>query len=209
MADGGGRFHQRGGDCAAMAVMDDNAPEETLIKSVRGACRRFSAASALQNLENHKGFLRFCVLMRRKIAMQARLGPIALAGFNQRFLDVYVTGLRECRSYLYAFRAEIQDILSDMNLKPREVICVTENGQTEEIPYEDVMQQYYDKRETIYIPGIHKYVNPAELLQDTYYNWEQEAARYRLRMDEEKTRAETALIDSENKKTMRKGWQSL
>ena len=113
----------------------------------------------------------------------------------------------------------IQAILTDLNLKVSEVICCTVDGQEGAVPYEDVVQQYYDKRETIHIPVIHKYVNPAELLRDTYYNWEQEAARYRQRMgydrfrvvepppeekselDDEKTRAEIAQIKEETKKT--------
>ena len=110
-------------------------------------------------------------------------GCEALAEMNEKALNVYVKGERDCRPYLETFRRVIQAILTDLNLTASEVICCTVDGQEGYIPYEDVVQQYYDKRESIYIPGIRKYVNPAELLRDTYYHWEQEAARYRQRMD--------------------------
>ena len=155
-------------------------------------------------------------------------GCEALAEMNEKALNVYVNGERaHCRSYLETFRRVIQAILTDLNLKAKEVICCTVDGQEGYIPYEDAVQQYYDKRESIYIPGIRKYVNPAELLRDTYYNWEQEAANYRQRMEyipfriaeplpdklteppekadnsleEEKTRAEIAQIHAETKKS--------
>ena len=110
-------------------------------------------------------------------------GCEVLAEMNEKALNVYVNGERDCRPYLETFRRVIQAILTDLNLKASEVICYTVDGQEGRIPYEDVVQQYYDKAERIYIPGLWKYVNPAELLRDTYYNWEQEAARYRQCMD--------------------------
>ena len=116
-------------------------------------------------------------------------GCEALAEMNEKALNVYVNGERDCRQYLETFRSVIQAILTDLNLKVSEVICCTVDGQEGAVPYEDVVQQYYDKRDEIYIPGIHKYVNPAALLRDTYYNWEQEAARYRQRMGYEMFRA--------------------
>ncbi len=145
-------------------------------------------------------------------------GCEALAEMNEKALNVYVNGERDCRQYLETFRRVIQAILTDLNLKVSEVICCTVDGQEGAVPYEDVVQQYYDKRDEIYIPGIHKYVNPAALLRDTYYNWEQEAARYRQRMgyemfrapekepekselDEKMQRAQITQIEEETKKT--------
>ncbi|MBR4545104.1 MAG: GTP-binding protein [Oscillibacter sp.] len=141
-------------------------------------------------------------------------GCEALAEMNEKALNVYVNGERDCRQYLETFRRVIQAILTILNLKVSEVICCTVDGQEGAVPYEDVVQQYYDKRDEIYIPGIHKYVNPAALLRDTYYNWEQEAARYCQRdmfrapeppekseLDDEKTRAEIAQINADTEKS--------
>ena len=151
-------------------------------------------------------------------------GCEALAEMNAQRLDMYVAGGRDCRQYMDTFRVKIQKILSDLNLRPLEIICCTVDGQEGRIPYQDVARQYYDQRESVYISDIGKYVNPAKLLRDTYYNWQQEAARYRERMeraplnlnltvnhnppaqtpdsplDEEKTRAEIEQIHSEAEK---------
>ena len=109
-------------------------------------------------------------------------GCEALAEMNDKALDVYVNGDRDCRPYLETFRGVIRNILDGLHLKTSEVICCTIDGEEGSIPYEDVVQQYYDKQERVYISGIRKYVNPAQLLRDTYYDWEKEAERYRERM---------------------------
>ena len=99
-------------------------------------------------------------------------GCEALAEMNDKALDVYVNGDRDCRPYLETFRGVIRNILDGLHLKTSEVICCTIDGEEGSIPYEDVVQQYYDKQERVYISGIRKYVNPAQLLRDTYYDWE-------------------------------------
>lgn len=78
-------------------------------------------------------------------------------------LDMYVAGGRDCRQYMDTFRVKIQKILSDLNLQPLEIICCTVDGQEGRIPYKDVVRQYYDQRESVYISDIGKYVNPAKL----------------------------------------------
>ena len=133
----GGRFHQRGGDCEAMAEMDDNA------------------------------------------------------------LDVYVIGEQDRRPYLDTFRVEILDILQKLNLTPTELICCTADGKTGYIPYEDVLQQYKDGIEKMYIPVIKQYRHPAELLGETYVSWEKQAERDLKRAEMEQIQSETEKNRSE------------
>ena len=110
-------------------------------------------------------------------------GCEALAEMNAQSLDMYVAGERDCRQYMDTFRVKIRKILSELNLQTSEIICCTVDGREGHIPYKDVLRQYNDKLERVYISDIEQYVNPGKLLKDTYYDWEQEAALYRERME--------------------------
>ena len=73
------------------------------------------------------------------------------------------------------------------------------DGQTGHVPYEDVVQEYYDGIEKVLIPGTRKYFNPAELLRDTYYHWEQEATHYQNRMERSEINLNVTVQDRASK----------
>lgn len=102
----------------------------------------------------------------------------ALAEMDETALDVFVVAPHDSRQYMEEFRALIQRILNEMNIKSQEVICCKIDGEEGQIPYEDVLQQYYDGRDKIYISGIKKYISPLKLLKETYLAPEKEVGQY-------------------------------
>lgn len=102
----------------------------------------------------------------------------ALTEMNETALDVFVVAQYDIRQYMEGFRTLIQQILTEMNIKSKEVICCKIDGEEGQIPYEDVLQQYYDGRDEIYIPGIKKYISPLKLLKETYVVPEKEVGQY-------------------------------
>lgn len=106
----------------------------------------------------------------------------ALVEMSETSLDIYVTADYDSRQYMEEFRALVGQILSEMNISRQEVICCRIDGQEGQIPYEDVLQQYRDKVEKVYIPGIKKYISPFELLKESYLEPEKELEKY-IRID--------------------------
>ena len=102
----------------------------------------------------------------------------ALAEMSETSLDIYVMAVYDSRQYMEEFRALVWQILGEMNISCQEVICCRIDGQEGRIPYEDVLQQYRDKKEEIYISEIKKYISPARLLKETYLAPEKEVERY-------------------------------
>ena len=152
---------------------------------------------------------------------QTNGGCEALAEMNESALDVYVSGERDCRPYLETFRGVIQNILNELNLKPKEVICCRLDGQDAYVSYEDVLQLYYDKQDRFLIPSTRTYANPAELLRETYVSPNKELSNHRQMeygvlymaqlpdksseklenpLDDEKIRAEIEQLKAEAKK---------
>ena len=111
-----------------------------------------------------------------------RDGSSALAEMSETSLDIYVTAVHDSRQYMEEFRVLVRQILSEMNISCQEVICCRIDGQEGQVSYEDVLQQYHDKMEKIYIPGIRKYISPFELLKESYLEPEKEIERY-IRID--------------------------
>lgn len=104
----------------------------------------------------------------------------ALAEMNDTSLDLYVTGPYDRRQYMQEFRTEILRILNALNIQAEEMICFKTNGQEGQIAYEDVMQQWVDRRAEIYIPKIKVYVSPAQLLHEIYPQPEKEKEIYKM-----------------------------
>ena len=102
----------------------------------------------------------------------------ALVEMDETALDVFVVAQHDSRQYMEEFRALIQRILNEMNITSQEVICCKIDGEEGQIPYEDVLQQYYDGRDKIYISGIKKYISPLKLLKETYLAPDKEAEQY-------------------------------
>ena len=108
----------------------------------------------------------------------------ALIEMNEKALDMYVYGPNDApRQYMEILRAEVQDILMEMNLEATEVICCWINGKEGKIPYNDVMKQYHDGKMEVYISNIQEYFSPSELLKTIYFDWEGKAQQYKEELD--------------------------
>ena len=108
----------------------------------------------------------------------------ALVEMNEKALDMYVCGPNDApRQYMENFRAEVQDILMEMNLEATEIICCWINGKEGKIPYKDVMKQYHDGKPEVYISNIQEYSSPSELLKTIYFDWEGKAQQYKEELD--------------------------
>ena len=146
----------------------------------------------------------------------------ALAEMNDKALDVYVNGNRDCRQYLETFRGVIRNILDGLNLKAEEIICHTVNGREGRVSYQAALSHLYNNKPEIYLANIDAYVSPVLLLKEIYVDVDRELARYRQEWDrefrdtrtvtdkpsekaenpleEEKTRAEIAQLKADAKK---------
>ena len=109
-----------------------------------------------------------------------RFDRSALVEMDDSSVDVYVRAAQDSRQYMEEFRSEILRILDSLNISANEIICYTNaQGREGRVPYRDVMRQYNDGREEIYIPGIEDYVSPTEVLKEVYYHWEEETKKSR------------------------------
>ena len=142
----------------------------------------------------------------------------ALAEMNDKALDVYVNGDRDCRQYLETFRGVIRNILDGLNLKAEEMICHTVNGQEGKVSYQAALSHLYNNKPEIYLANIDAYVSPVLLLKEIYVDVDRELARYRQQLrdaptlpdeplkkaenplEDEKTRAEIAQLKADAKK---------
>ena len=107
-----------------------------------------------------------------------RFDRAALVEMDDSSVDVYVRAAQDSRQYMEEFRSEIGRILESLNIIADEIICYTDaRGKEGKISYRDVMRQYHDGREEIYISGIEDYVSPTELLKEVYYHWEEETKK--------------------------------
>ena len=149
-------------------------------------------------------------------------GCEALAEMNDKALDVYVNGDRDCRQYLETFRGVIRNILDGLNLKTEEIICHTVNGREGKVSYQAALSHLHNNKPEIYLANIDAYVSPVLLLKEIYVDVDRELARYRQELehtfrpappppdkppekaenplDDEKTRAEIEQLKAEAKK---------
>ena len=109
-------------------------------------------------------------------------GCEALAEMNDKALDVYVNGDRDCRQYLETFRGVIRNILDGLNLKAEEIICHTVNGQEGKVSYQAALSHLYNNKPEIYLANIDAYVSPVFLLKEIYVDVDRELARYRQQL---------------------------
>ena len=106
-------------------------------------------------------------------------GCEALAEMNDKALDVYVNGERDCRQYLESLRGIIRNILDGLNLKAEEIICHTVNGREGKVSYQAALSHLYNNKPEIYLANIDAYVSPVLLLKEIYVDVDRELARYR------------------------------
>ena len=109
-------------------------------------------------------------------------GCEALAEMNEKALDVYVNGDRDCRQYLETFRGVIRNILDGLNLKAKEIICHTVNGREGQVSYQAALSHLYNNKPEIYLANIDAFVSPAILLKEVYVDVEKELERYRQQL---------------------------
>ena len=107
----------------------------------------------------------------------------ALVEMSNGALDVYAKGTHDARVYMHSFRAEILRILNGLGIQAEENICCTIDGKKGKILYEDVLQQFFDGQQKIYISGIRKYISPAELLQINYQQIEYQGTVFNINGD--------------------------
>ena len=149
-------------------------------------------------------------------------GCEALAEMNEKVLDVYVNGKRDCRQYLETFRGVIRNILDGLNLKAEEMICQTVNGRDGKVSYQAALSHLHNNKPEIYLANIDEFVSPVILLKEVYVDVDRELARYRQELahtvrdapplpdkptekaenplEDEKTRAEIEQLKAEAKK---------
>ena len=149
-------------------------------------------------------------------------GCEALAEMNEKALDVYINGERDCRLYLETFCDVIRNILDGLNLKTEEIICYTVNGREGRVSYQAALSHLYNNKPEIHLANIDAYVSPVLLLKEIYVDVDRELARYRQEwerefrdtrtvtdkpsekaenpLDNEKTRAEIEQLKAEAKK---------
>ena len=131
-------------------------------------------------------------------------GCEALAEMNDKALDVYVSGERDCRQYLESFRGVIWNILDGLNLKTKEIICHTVNGQEGQVSYQAALSHLYRNKDEIYLDNIDAFVSPVILLKEVYVDVDKELKHYRHQLahtpslpDKPPEKAESPLDDEE------------
>ena len=116
----------------------------------------------------------------------------ALAEMSNGSLDVYAKGTHDARVYMHSFRTEILRILNDLGIQAEEFICCTVDGKEREMPYGDILQQFFDGMPKIHIPGTKKYISPYELLCANYERIEYEGRMINIE------KIENAIVTDQN-----------